>query len=864
MLILGQKGTWGGVISRVIYTGQNNFAILAITTNKGEKITAKGTFECPHEGANVKITGEVIGGDYGLQINAEETTTDMSAENLAAVNFLSDVIAGVGDSTAFRIVGTYGANVESYMTDEKKLTAIKGISNSKVAKTIESFKENKPLFAIYLATGGRVTKNQADKIFKTYEESAAKRIKENPYRLMYDLDGFGFRTCDEIAKGVGVAYDSPERLSASITHILQQASVDGGHMWLYFTDIVDNAAKLLCSQRELKRIYYNKVLGVQLSNDYSEWDDLELSEYAKMSNEKKFNTLLGNFQKKSKKSTLIKKTGLTLEEVDCLNFYLEEIEEMRSKLKAPLEEAMIKIPMNNNNATIGDFLPDEITGTGLTVAMNDGHEIRFVGLAEPNGACRIYNVRAYLTEVIAAAMLVKMLDKPALINIPKDDIDSAIKKTEEEQGKSIPRYAFDADQKMAVHTSVSNRVSVITGGPGRGKTEILKIILNVWASHGGDVLLLAPTGRAAKRMNESTGYNASTIHRNIAKNKNGRIRDLDDNGGPLLVVVDEVSMVDATLLRMLLDTIGPDVQLCLVGDIDQLPSVSAGNVLSDLISSGIIPVTKLVHCHRNSGSISYNTTVVNDGLGINALMIDTHFRTRWVTGNTPTERQKNVQQAIIAVYKKQLENYSIKDIVILTPKSKVGLNSVETLNRELKKIVLPDAKECDAYKGFNVDDRVMQTKNDYSQVCEKCHIDEDGFKHIEHYNGVFNGDIGTVIEVDTLYKTVKVEFDDGKTTCYNSSSIAGLMHAYAMTYHKSQGSEFKVVILSMTNGDFKLLNRKILYTGISRAKEKEFLVGEAKAVGMAINNTYDVERNTSFAWFLRKFDEITTSLKKTA
>ena len=387
------------------------------------------------------------------------------------------------------------------------------------------------------------------------------------------------------------------------------------------------------------------------------------------------------------------------------------------------------------------------------------------------------------------------------------------------------KFNFGEDQKDAVRMALKNRVSCITGGPGRGKTTILKEVIKLWKrkDREAEVILLAPTGKAAKRMTESTGIEAYTISR-FVRDKGIKI------GTKTIVFADEMSMTDIFLLLLLLNKV-KNCQFIFVGDKDQLPSVGVGKCLEDIINSNCIPVTYLTTCYRNDGSILNNITLINAGCRLQELAVDTHFKTLWIN-----ERDK-VFNSVIDTYMNNYERYGVNNIMVLAAMT----DSVNKLNNSLQQRVNPKTpNKIDVnINGYliRVGDRVMQTFNNYDIEG----IDAKG----NIISGVFNGDTGTVTDIKKVIDSdtnieeynITVLFDDGKTIIYQKKSeYSNLVLAYAITYHKSQGSEAKMVICMLTTADYILLQRKILYTGVSRGKELVYLIGGAKAFSMAISN----------------------------
>ena len=392
------------------------------------------------------------------------------------------------------------------------------------------------------------------------------------------------------------------------------------------------------------------------------------------------------------------------------------------------------------------------------------------------------------------------------------------------------KYGRNNDQIEAVSRALTNNISVITGGPGCGKTTIIQDILSLWGDRPS--VLCAPTGRAAKRMSESTGHPAYTIHRMLLQQKK--------NGGILrdcLVVIDESSMIDIELAARMLPIMKESV-IVIVGDIDQLESVRPGAFLKDIINSKTVPVTYLTKTYRNSGSIIANAKAFNKGHGPKSFLLDENFHYYPV----PKEERYYTNSNIINTYMKLraltdqngYAKYMPSDICILTPM----VRGVKELNEKLRELCNPSSdKNKIPQTSLRIGDRVMQTANNYSLL-----IMRGKYKSF----GVFNGDCGTitgsVMKENDFYITVKM--DDGAVAFYSKNDANALVFAWAMTYHKAQGSEYKIILMNCDYSHYTMLKRNLIYTGITRAKEAVYFWGETEAVNKAAE-TDPSEKNTS-------------------
>lgn len=429
------------------------------------------------------------------------------------------------------------------------------------------------------------------------------------------------------------------------------------------------------------------------------------------------------------------------------------------------------------------------------------------------------------------------------LDILNIDINKAISEIEGEEG-----IIFAKKQREAIEESISNGVMVMTGGPGTGKTTIINAIIKIFEDQGLTVHLAAPTGRAAKRMTETTGKEAKTIHRLLEYSymEEDMAFGLNEES-PLitdLLIIDEASMIDIILMNNLLKALTPGTRLILVGDVDQLPSVGPGNVLKDIIQSGIVKVVKLDEIFRQSeeSMIVVNAHRINNGKYpfLNEKDKDFYF----IKENNP----KNIVNIILDLCKTRLPNFygidSLKDIQVLTPMKKgdVGINS---LNKHLQNTLNPKAygkKEKQiGDEIFRVGDKVMQIKNNYSTEWETV---KDG-EVVEKGEGIYNGDFGYILDIHKDNNTMTVLFDEEKEVEYNYNQLDELKLSYATTVHKSQGSEFSVVIMPIYWGPPMLLTRNLLYTAITRAKNLVVLVGEEKYLKAMIKNNRITKRYSS-------------------
>ncbi|MDQ0148795.1 ATP-dependent RecD-like DNA helicase [Eubacterium multiforme] len=412
-------------------------------------------------------------------------------------------------------------------------------------------------------------------------------------------------------------------------------------------------------------------------------------------------------------------------------------------------------------------------------------------------------------------------------------------------------------QKEAILAAFSEGIEIITGGPGTGKTTIIKCIIDIYEKNGMKVLLGAPTGRAAKRMTESTGREAKTIHRllDMGVSSDEEEKSLFGKGDtdPLeadVVIIDEASMIDITLMHNLLKAIKLGTRLIIVGDVDQLPSVGPGNVLRDLINSGLIKVVRLKEIFRQGSEslITVNAHRINSGEMpyLNKKGNDFYF--------IKEDSQDEILTTIIDLINRRLPTFNkdwdkLRDIQLLTPMRK-GTLGVLNMNESIQKILNPPANYKKEKKVkemiFREGDKVMQTKNNYSLKWTRV----SGEGEPEGV-GVFNGDMGFIESIDEEEKIVTVIFDDERRVRYDYVYLDELELAYAITIHKSQGSEFKVIIIPAFMGSPFLMNRNLLYTGITRAKSLVVVVGMPKALKYMVSNTKSMERYSALQYRIK-------------
>jgi len=431
----------------------------------------------------------------------------------------------------------------------------------------------------------------------------------------------------------------------------------------------------------------------------------------------------------------------------------------------------------------------------------------------------IYHAKIHEAETQSAKLIAEMTTKKTVKIISDHDINQAIHRVEASEG-----YVLEEEQTNTVAASLKSRIFVITGGPGRGKSTIIKTILEAWGDED-TVDLCAPTGKAAQRMKEITGCEAETVHKKIF---------LPPNRGHL-IICDEASMLDIELGRDLLEW-GRMCNIIFVGDVDQLPSVGPGSFFKNLVESRFVPTMKLIKGHRNFGSIAKNAERINEGQPVKKYTLDNAFKFLQAD-------DASIQKVIIDEYLRMRTAFGEKSVCILAPmKDRTG-SATNALNEAIRNMVNPLKPNSPRLEGckFREGDRIMQTKN----MASKEVIDPNGFPT----TGVYNGDCGTIQNINEEENELTILFDDGRLAVYEKHETEELILSYAMTIHKSQGSEYKGVIVALTKGHNIMLRRRLLYTAVTRAKLEVACVGEEEAFNDAARNKIaqvlgDLYRNT--------------------
>lgn len=775
-----------GYIDHIIFQSPATGYTVMTGVMEGKTYTLVGTLPGIEAGENIKADGhEATHQIYGTQFVIDQYQVVAPKTQEAVERYLgSGAIKGIGAAMASRIVKKFGDDTMRIIEEEpERLAEIKGISARKAMDIAASVNAKRDMqdAVMFLQKYG-ISINLAGKIYNRYGNEMYDIVRDNPYRLAEDIEGLGFRTCDEIARNAGIAEDSAFRIESGIQYALGMAE-GNGHCYLPLPELWSSVESLL---------------------------------------------------------------NITIQD---LNQYLLELQ-MKGRV-------MVK---SSRPRSISDFLDSAANAGDADAPVYDANPALH---ADP--ATHVYRATIYYTELQVATLL-----KDLNVTVENAELDAkralSIDEITEKNGIEL-----DPLQRDAVLTAGHSGLLVITGGPGTGKTTTINTIIRMFADEGKTILLGAPTGRAAKRMSEATGWPASTIHRLLEYQ--GRPDEDGEDGdqvrghfernenNPLecdVVIIDEMSMVDIFLMNALLKAIHRGTRLIMVGDANQLPSVGAGNVLRDIIASGVIRTIQLRHIFRQAAAsdIVVNAHKINEGEPVDLSKRSKDFL--FIKSQTPDQ----IFAAIAALVLNKLPGYlgvDPFDIQIMTPQRK-GALGVERLNQLLQEQMNPkSSRKTEKEIGgtlFRVGDKVMQIRNDYNLIWE---IRGRYGIPTEKGEGVFNGDIGIITEINSFAQNLTVRFDD-RFVEYAFKDCESLELAYAITIHKSQGSEYPAVIVPMYQGPSMLMNRNLLYTAVTRAKSCVCLVGNPPIFDQMLHNASEAKRYSSLGERLQEVSHDENSL----
>ena len=552
--------------------------------------------------------------------------------------------------------------------------------------------------------------------------------------------------------------------------------------------------------------------------------------------------------------------GVDFKQIDKMALDLGFDLENYKRVKSGIKYGLLRITYNGHSCTLKDNLI-QFVKTLLNVSEDvidnciiDLKAKDEIFIEKRDEEEWVYLKEFYETELSIA---IRINDLKSSKNYKKiSNIEKELKKAEDKIDIELSEK-----QKEAIKLVNDNNVIIITGGPGTGKTTIIKTIIDIYEARKNKVVLCAPTGRAAKKMTETTGKEASTLHRLLEIGKiddDNFMSNYNYDGAPIdadVIIVDEVSMVDMFLMNFLLKCIYKGTKLILVGDVDQLASVGPGSVLKDIIASEKVTTIKLDKIFRQAAKskIILNAHRVNKGEGFlpkeeqEGLNEDFFF--------IDESNQEKILNQIISLCTGRLKKYGnydfFKNIQVLTP-TKKGIIGTKELNKILQEYLNPNdgtLKEKTSNGAiYRVGDRVMQIKNNYDMYWEK------DIEKREYGSGIFNGETGTIVKVDNNEKIVEVQFDDDKICWYEFTELDQIEHSYSITIHKAQGSEFDVVIMAIPQAAPMLLTRNLLYTGITRAKKLLIVIGSKKIVDFMVGNIDSKKRNTGLRYKLENYN----------
>ena len=765
-----------------------------------ELITVVGNLASINAGESLLLQGEWVDNPkYGRQFQIEKYETILPANIVGLRKYLgSGLIKGIGPKMAALIVRKFGMDTMDVIEYEPdKLARVPGIGRKRVKMIKEAWEAQREIKNVMIFLQSHdVSTAHAAKIYKTYESDAIPIVTENPYRLADDIYGIGFVTADTIAQKLGMDKDAPQRVQAGIKYVLSQKA-DEGHVFQHRNQLIEACQTML--EQEPEAIEE----GI---------------------------------------SDLIEK-----EEIINPSFTEFSDPDEQVSIDEAQEDYGISSQGNSHQPSVINHqqeLPDadeQSLSTDNRQPTADSHSA-------------IYLAPFFYAELGVANQFLRLLDSNERHNTLLSGSAAALAQLESEM-----RIHFAPQQREAIHTAVTTPAMILTGGPGTGKTTTVVGMIRLFQAQGKHITLAAPTGRAAKRLSETTGGEAKTIHRllefspQINAFKRNRQNPLDTD----VVIVDETSMVDLVLMNRLMQAIRPSTTVILIGDTDQLPSVGAGNVLKELIDSRKIPVIQLTEIFRQAqeSMIVTNAHRINKG-DFPELIGGTDRNFFFMEEDDPEEITELVCSLIADRLPQHYDYHPVDDIQLLCPMRR-GILGTENLNKRLQEVLNPEYTPpvyrhpleksqfgVQTYRqgprrgevtspvpqsagGFRIGDKVMQVRNNY---------DYD----------VFNGDIGRVVAIEHIDKKVHVQFPD-KQVAYDTADLGELVLAYATTIHKAQGSEYPAVVIPLHTQHYIMLQRNLLYTGITRARERVVIVGTKQALGICIRNNQVMQRNSYLA-----------------
>lgn len=726
---------FSGTIDRVIFENTSNFfkiILLEIDDTDSDfddfEIIVTGTIADVIEGENYTFWGELTQHPkYGQQLKVERYQRAKPSSAGLIKYFSSQHFKGIGKKTAEKIIHLYGDDpIDNILEDPDKLESISGLSKANRENLVSKLRLNYGAEQILakLAEYGLNNKT-AVQIFERYKEESLTVITENPYQLVEDIQGIGFKVADKLAEQVGINSDAPQRFRAALVHTLLETSIDKGDTYIEAKELLEKSLFILEEVRQI---------------------ELDPSQIA------------------------------------------QELTQLISE--------------------------DKVQNIGT----------------------KIFDNTLFYAESGIHKHLTRILDRPLEKESSSQDIQTEIKHIQAEFNIN-----YDKAQKNAIQKAIQSKVFLLTGGPGTGKTTVINGIIKAYANlHQIDlqksdlpIILAAPTGRAARRMNELTGLPSATIHRHLGLNGDSEYQALDEFLDCDLIIIDEFSMVDTWLANQLFSAIASNTQIVIVGDSDQLPSVGPGQVLADLLKINRLPQVSLTKIFRQSE----DSTIVTLANQIRQGRLPTDFTAKKADRSYFEAQSTHIPQMIQKIVSSALKSgIDAQEIQILAPMYR-GQAGITHLNKLMQDLLNPLNNQLEFQFNdlhFRKGDKVLHLIND-AQI------------------NVFNGDIGYITDLIPAKYTESKQDEmildfDGTEINYPRNEWLKITLAYAMSIHKSQGSEFKVVILPVTRQSGRLLQSNLIYTAITRSKSKLVMLGEIAAFDNAIKNegtkrkTYLIER----------------------
>lgn len=728
---------FSGTIDRIIFENASNFfkiLLLEVEDTDSDfddfEIIVTGTMADVMEGEDYTFWGQLTQHPkYGQQLKLSRYQKAKPTKSGLVKYFASDHFKGIGKKTAEKIVSLYGDNtIDKILDDPSQLETISGLSKANREAFVNTLKLN---YGTELIIAGLVelgiSNHFAFQIYDAFKEEALERVKSNPYQLVEDIQGIGFKLADNLAAEIGIESDAPERYRAALLHSLLQESISQGDTYIEARDLLEAAITLLEEARQI--------------------------------------------------------------ECDPADVARE-----------------------------------------LTQLIDDQKVY--------NVDTKIFDSSLYQAEEGIQKNLDRILDMPLEESIEESQISQNIEQIEKDLN-----IQYDQVQKEAIRKALQSKVFILTGGPGTGKTTVIKGILQAYARlHDIDlykkdlpIILAAPTGRAARRMNELTGLPSATIHRHLGLNGDNDYQAIEDYLDCDLIIIDEFSMVDTWLANQLLSSISSRTQVIIVGDSDQLPSVGPGQVLADLLKVPQVPQIALRKIFRQS----QDSTIVDLANQMRQGFLPDDFKEKKADRSyfdaLPQHIPTMVTKIVAAAIKSGIDQ---DEIQILAPmyKGQAGINNLNQLMQELLNPLDGKTEFLFNDTHFRIGDKILHLVND-AQL------------------NVFNGDIGYITDLipakytESKQDEIVMSFEGSEVT-YPRNEWLKITLAYAMSIHKSQGSEFQVVILPITRQSGRLLQRNLIYTAVTRSKSKLIMLGEFKAFDYAIKNEGD-KRQT---YLVQRFD----------